>query len=67
MPPPAACNFFVGRALDPLLEVHQAWIGKYRMRVRIDKARDNHFSRAVDLRDFAAILFQPGIAESVLR
>ena len=38
---------------------------KYRMRVRIDKTRQDDATAAVDLDDFLAILLQPRIAQRV--
>src|ERR1035437_8893068 len=60
-------NLFVSSAFDALLEIHQPRAVKDRVGVRIHKAWENIFARAVDLGNLAAILLQPGIAQRFLR
>ena len=60
-------DFFVRRALDALLEIHQARADKKRVRVRVHESRQHNFLFTVDLSEFLAILLQPGIAQGIFR
>src|SRR6266567_4632725 len=59
-------NFFVGSAFDSLLEIYQPRADEDGVRVRIDETGEHDLASAIDLDDFAAMFFEPRIAQCFL-
>src|SRR6266481_489394 len=61
----AGGNLFIARTGNTFGKIHQSRLHKDRMGMRIDPAGNHYFPTAINLPQFALVLFEPGVAQDL--